>query len=366
MAIRRGRPKPWSFSGLFLPSMEWEFNVEEIPMRMLEEDPHFGTPMRHLRRKTGKPPESMLLLQMKHAFERIPDSEVKQAFVAAFDGDPDAMATLQHMRPWDLFTAAPGRPNQPHPLEYARIESLCRVADEALQAGNYRRAADAVLSQEELRSFWSDEALEALAASRTLAETVLPRLAAYLELQMSCLARVSVMEHFASPLTWACGEFAPVIQDDGRPGRHFMRYCLGLTRAKTQAAFMEIVADASEADGRLPEIATIKRWFSGCVFPPEASITPVIHALMRWITAQGQHAVAVDAIPERYLMRLFFAARRTKSAQDLAQLLLKVPSGSALLGADAAGPWAVDSYRRWVAHWQAVPASGPTQARQPC
>lgn len=129
---------------------------------------------------------------------------------------------------------------------------------------------------------------------------------------------------------------------------------------------MEIVAESAEADDRLPEIATIKRWFSGAVFPPEASITPVILALMRWRTMQKQPAVAVDAIPERSLMRLFFAARRTKSAQDLAQLLLTVPSGSALLGAEAAGPWAVASYRRWVAHWPAVPASRPTQAQQPC
>lgn len=200
MAIRRGRPKPWSFSGLFLPSMEWEFNVEEIPMRMLEEDPHFGTPMRHLRRKAGRPPEPALLQQMKRALAALPTCEARNVFIAAFDGDPDAMATLQQMRPWELFTAAPVRPNMPHPLEYARIERFCRVADEAVQAGDYRGAAVAISAKDELRIFWSDEALDALATSQTLAETVLPRLAAYLELQMSCLARTSVMEHFASPL----------------------------------------------------------------------------------------------------------------------------------------------------------------------
>lgn len=356
MLKTRGRPKPRSFSGLFLPNMEWEFRVQEIPMRALEEDPVFGTPMRHLRRKSGGPPAGVLLRQFKTAFEKHPAPEARSRFVAAFDGDPNAVAEIESMRPWEVYCLGQG--SLPYSAEYARIEKLCLAADKALFAGDYRSAATAVSLQPELRLFWRDEALDALAGAATLAETVPARLAAYLELQMSCLAKVSQIGEDASPVTWTDGEFFPVVQPDGQPGRHYMRNCMQIARVKSQGAFLAVIGDFAHSNDRLPETATLKRWCSGKVFPPLASISPVGRALLELVRARENSSIAAGSEPERCPGRLFSAARRTNAALEIAKLLVKSPAGAVLLGSEDAGKWAADSYQRWVKHWRDSPASG--------
>lgn len=368
MPLRRGKPKPWAFSGLFLPSLAWELNVEEIPLRELEADTKTGTLIRHMRRRQGQPSADLLRPQLRSSLKQAPLSQQKEVMTRALDGNAAALETVEHMGMWECVCAG-GLTAWPHPLEYARLEALSVDADKALSQHDFPTASELVRTCPELKLFWSDAALHALAASTSAKDTLAPRLAAYLELQMYCLALTSVKKLYAKPQVFTEGEFDPVIQPDGLPGKHLMRFLLRYYRQSSQKGLLDAAASCvcvcDGDDDQLPSTVTLKRWFSGQIFPPQNAVAPLLLALIKATHGHTLTSPSNTDLSTRDPKRLFLAARRVNSTVKLAGVLLNEAQNRHLLGAETGGQWAVGAYQRWVGYWQKATASQPPHALPP-
>ncbi len=342
MSLKRGRPKRMSFSGLFLPSLEWELSIEEQPMREFEEHPTAGTLFRNVRRFASVGDQRKALAKAASVIGQMPPSPLRDDLLTALAGDQDAEQRVAALGPWRMFLAGAGPSSSVYlAKEFTRVETLCVAADEALGRCDLAGAAKAVAQQPEAVAFWRHGSLEQLASSTTLEQSLIPRLVAYLELQMSCVAMASALE---SRSVLAGEELVRrLLVGRRRPGANFMRYLLDVVGARTQAELLNFAAGHLGDGEALPSEATTKRWFSGAVFPPAARIRPLALAV-----ARGSKSSAAEG----ELRLLFWCARRANSAMVWAAMLHERVGASRVLGAEDIHQWAEAAYGHWMTRWR--------------
>jgi len=341
MALKRGRPKRWSFSGLFLPSLHWELSIEEQPMREFEEHPTVGTFFRNVRRFAAVGDQRKALAKASSDFLQMQQSPLRDDLLAAFAGDRDAEQRVAEVGHWQMFLAGAGRRSWVYLAEeFSRVESFCIAADEALGRGDLVGAASEVAQQTEVACFWRHGSLERLANSVTLEHSLVPRLVAYLELQMSCVVMASVTE--SRSVNVGAELVCRLLDGRRRPGANFMRYLLEVVGVRTQAELLNFAAGHLGEGEKLPSEATTKRWFSGAIFPSAAQIKPLALAVARG--SPSTHS-------EADLTVMFWCARRAAAAMALAAMLHDRIGAPRVLGAEDGHAWAEAALSHWKTRW---------------
>ncbi|MCD2514592.1 hypothetical protein [Comamonas endophytica] len=180
-------------------------------------------------------------------------------------------------------------------------------------------------------------------------QTLAPRLKAWLELQMSILAKVSLTNGIAIASQGICGSFRNMlIGSPAKPGqtmlRHFQHFaCLG-----SLAKLKDAVADLC-AEPQFPSDATFIRWCSGSIFPAQKRFEPFLQALAQLGAEQflGQSG-------EQLLFAQFYVARRFTAVLAMADLwrCADVIATEKYVGAASPSQWAVESFEHWQHHWR--------------
>ncbi|WP_139313419.1 hypothetical protein [Rhodoferax antarcticus] len=270
----RGRPTPYQFQGLFLPSIQWEMKTEGVPWHEMENEPNeLGSLFRNLRRQDVDPTSSLTNLLPIIQAKMQPNSaaEFKSAVQAVRDGAFTDDLLMQMPGNWACFRMGADKLQSPYFDEYVTIETEVKAADVALDEGNYQRAAELVQSNANLRQYWSDENLRNLASATTPNATLSPRLQAWLQLQVSVLAKWAMRESVALQAQQNCGSLEHLLnalRDDGSaaPGAMWLRAMVRLTKAHSIAEALRLVRNETLVED-LPSEATIKRWSRGSLFP---------------------------------------------------------------------------------------------------
>lgn len=268
-----GRPTTYKFYGLFLPSIEWEMKIEGIAWYDLENEPNeLGTLFRNMRRQDVDPTHCLLSVMPRILGKMPPDIAAQfEAVVQALkEGAVTDEPSTQLPGKWAYFRMGAANSKSPFFDEYVRIEAESQAADAALYGGDFRRAAQLIQGNSSLRPYWNDAALQGLANATTHDKTLRPRLWAWLQLQVSVLAKWSMREP-AMQVQQDCGSLSDLLSglrdddDSSAPGAQWLRTMVRLTRAKSLAKMLALVR--YEADLDLPSEATIKRWSRGSIFP---------------------------------------------------------------------------------------------------
>jgi hypothetical protein len=268
-----GRPTTYQFYGLFLPSIEWEMKIEGFAWSDLENETNeLGTLFRNMRRQDVDPTHS-LLSALPKILEKMPPN-VAAPFEAAVEACIEGSSTdepfTQLPGKWAYFRMGAANSKSPFFDEYVRIEAESQAADAALYEGDFRRAAELIQGNSSLRPYWNDAALQVLANATTHDKTLRPRLWAWLQLQVSVLAKWSICGP-AMQVQQDCGCLADLLNglrddDSSAPGAQWLRAMVRLTRTKSLAKMLALVRyEADLCD--LPSEATIKRWSRGSIFP---------------------------------------------------------------------------------------------------
>lgn len=321
-------------------------------MRQFEEHARAGTFFRNMRRLSDIEGKLRSLKQISTIFREMEPSVLRDDMLAALSGDPAAERRVQAVGPWQMFLAGSGRSSWVHLAEeYARVERLCLASDTALGLCDYRRVARAVAKQREVRIFWRHGSLERLALAQTPEQTLVPRLVAYLELQMSCLAMLSTAGGQLGHSEDSNGEFSRLFETTRWPGSNYMRCLLVVSGARTQTELLDLAAEHLGAGEELPSVATVKRWFGGSHFPPAKNIKALALAISR---SKSAPSVEVN------LERLFWGARRANASMRLAGILHDRLGARTVLGAEDVHEWAASSYAHWMTHWRSQSASVST------
>jgi hypothetical protein len=268
-----GRPTTYQFYGLFLPSIEWEMKIEGIAWYDLENEPNeLGTLFRNMRRQDVDPTHCLLSVVPMILEKMTPGIAAQfEAVVQALkEGSVPDEPSTQLPGKWAYFRMGAANSKSPFFDEYVRIEAKSQAADAALYGGDFRRAAELIQGNSSLCPYWNDAALQGLANATTPDETLRPRLWAWLQLQVSVLAKWSMREP-AMQVQQDCGSLADLLSglrddDSSAPGAQWLRAMVRLTRAKSLAKMLALVRyEADLCD--LPSEATIKRWSRGSIFP---------------------------------------------------------------------------------------------------
>lgn len=280
MSVRafKGRPNRVAFSGLFLPSVQWEMKIEGVPLHELEYAAGgVGTLMRHVRRKDVSPGRivELVLKAMQDAKVDCKSHPIALALEQAKGalserGADQILASLPG--DWECFLSGmqdeSGFPSA-FMKRYVEIERNSREADAALNAGEFARAAVLVYGNPNLCSYWRDEDLESLAQASDLAESLRPRLRAWLQLQLSILAERAVRSVELVEAQKICGSWEGLMAGECvQPGRHWIRMVKDLAGAKSLPDLLRQLQRGIPDVTFLPSEITLKRWSSGSVFPP--------------------------------------------------------------------------------------------------
>jgi len=269
-----GRPTKYQLEGLFLPSIAWEMKSEGFPWHELENEPNeLGTLFRNMRRQDVDPRDSLrsILSMVQEALPSSTAAQFQAAAQAVKDGKftDDLLAQLPGN--WACFRMGTPDMKSPYFSEYVLVEAESKPADAALHEGNYRHAAELLQNNERLRRYWNEETIKGLASATTPAETLRPRLRAWLQLQVDVLAKWSTQDPVALQTQRDCGSLENLLtglRDDAQvaPGAMWLRAMTRLTKAHSLAEMLALVRKETDPS-TLPSEATIKRWSRGSQFP---------------------------------------------------------------------------------------------------
>lgn len=280
MSVRqfRGRPKKVEFSGLFLPSIAWEKKMGGLPPIEFEELPgDVGTMFRHARRKDVSTRRFADFLQelLKHPLLIAKTEPFLEALVQPDGQISDQVANqILEVLPGDWGCYLLGMRDDPdfptaHMRRYREVEVHSKAADAALAVGDFGRTADIVCDHPNLRIYWRDEVLSALAQARDLGETLRPRLRAWLQLQISILAERAVRNAETLQAQQITGSWEFLMTGDRiQPGKHWVGMVKRLVGARSVPDLLRQLQSNITNVEALPSEITVKRWGSGSVLPP--------------------------------------------------------------------------------------------------
>lgn len=321
-----GRPTKYQFEGLFLPSIAWEMKSEGFPWHELENEPNeLGTLFRNIRRQDVDPRDSLRSILSK-VHEALPSSTAAQ-FQAAARAVKDGKFTddLLAQLPGNWACFCMGAPNVKSPYfnEYVLVEAECKTADAALHEGNYRHAAELVQNSARLHRYWNEETIKSLASATTPAETLRPRLRAWLQLQVDVLAKWSTQDPVALQTQRDCGSLENLLtglREDAQaaPGAMWLRAVTRLTKAHSLTGMLALVRKETDPS-TLPSEATIKRWSRGSQFPvPSQKLETFVQRVSRRAAIADQNLTYAGAFES--VRCYYWAAQRFNSVLWFATL----------------------------------------------
>lgn len=327
------------FSGLFLPSVEWEMKAEGFPWHEMESEPgDFGTLARNLRRRDVSPQRLM-----KQAIEALKalgqDNERAITFANALEAGLHAGALESNEIADRISGELPGlwgcfiagiREEPTYPTAFMRayveIELASKRADAALVVGDFRNAAALVRADPMLNLFWRNHDLDVLATAQTERETLRPRLHAWLQLQLSVVARQAVRHPGAIQAQELCGKYSDLLTGHQiQPGVSWLRMAKRLAGAASLAQLREQLLLNSTDPASLPSEATFKRWNRGIIFPQR---TDQLRTFIERVAARGhiyRPVLAANKICDA-LVRMYVTAHRLNHVGFFASLLWQEPA----------------------------------------
>lgn len=333
----RGRPKRCEFTGIFLPSVEWEMAIEGQPWHELESHPgSVGTLFRHCRREDVS--LGQMLKTMRCAIDELePRTEAAGQLVQVFkaqisdllanpDGALQQREAIHDKWKWFLSGVAPDEHFPTYFMRrYVEVESASMDAAAAFSRGKYQRAAELIAATPSLQLFWRPQDLDALALAQSVDETKHLRLRAWLELQLSIVADRAMTSAPSTQAQRLCGAWSDLLAGEVlQPGKHWLRRAKELAGAASLSDLLQQLTAAGTATASLPSEATIKRWSSGSVFPP------VHHALGAFATRVAERAhVRRPSLSSEHardaLVRTYSAANRFRHVGIAAEVLGLAP-----------------------------------------
>ena len=346
----KGRPTKVGFSGLFLPSIEWEMKLDEIPWRELEDCPKLGTLMRNARRQDTIPN----VVKMKAAFRNLCfgdefASVQSHSLLRALDGDETALLQVEKMGFWSWFTLGQTEPFSAFSKTYVALEPACALANALLASGQFVDAASEVKKSAEISIYWRHGSLDSLARAQSVEQTLAPRLKAWLELQMSILAKVSLTNEIAVESESRCGPFMKMLTGSpAKPGKTMMQHIQQFAGLGSLAKLKDATSNFC-AERQFPSDATFNRWCSGGIFPSHKRLEPFLHAVAQLNSAKCQGKPG-----GQLLFAQFYVARRFTAVLGMAELWCRAGTGAVEqhLGASSPSHWAVESFDHWQRHWR--------------
>ncbi len=277
----RGRPTKLAFSGLFLPSIEWEMKIEGLRLHEMEAAPgDVGTLFRHLRRRDVSV-SRIAKLALSAVQQRPLESDKAKAFAETVGAVMQSGTRLSDQAadritanlpgPWGCFLLGM-RDDAEFPTvfmkKYVETEAASKEADASLALGDFATTAALVRSHPVLRFYWCEEDLDTLARAQNLSETLRPRLHAWLQLQLSIVAQGAVRNPESVQAQELCGNWMELLADDlVLPGKHWLRMAKELIGAKSLPKLHQQLLLNGTDPKTLPSNATIKRWSRGVIFP---------------------------------------------------------------------------------------------------
>lgn len=337
----RGRPKPVAFSGLFLPSYEWEMKIEGVPVHEMEHAAgERGTLLRYLRRQDASHRRiAELAISSLRALAKT-NSKVAihlEAFEALAKSDAPLTdevadrlaATLPGY--WGCFSAG-ARLNPARSLlfisTYVEIEQASVVADAALASGDYGATAEIVRADPTLQIFWCEESLQRLASAQDLRQTLSARLHAWVQLQLCVIAQASIFEADAAQALTLCGTAEKLLGGaQVLPGVQWLKMAKQLTGASSLTNVREQLLRDGTVHDSLPSEATIKRWSRGSVFPQQ---TPALQVFVKRVAERAHIRDPAVSADQAYaaLAHMYRIANRLQHTHWFALQILKNPDDS--------------------------------------
>ncbi len=272
-----------------------------------------------------------------------------QSFLHALDGDDIALCQVEQLGAWSWFVHGQTEPFSAFSKAYAELDPVCARANGLLAAGKFVDVASEILNTDAISVFWRHGALDELAKAQSVEQTLTPRLKAWLELQMSVLAKVSLNNETAVASQDICGSFRSMLTESPpKPGKTMMKHYQQFSGLASLAKLKCAVADLCD-ESQFPSDATFNRWCSGGIFPAQRRFEPFLQALAQLGSKQlrGQSG-------EQLLFAPFYVARRFTAVLAMADLWLcaGVISTEKNLGAASPSEWAVESFDHWQHHWR--------------
>lgn len=243
---------------------------------------------------------------------------------------------------WELFTATMPDDDQAWPQPFweahVHIEKACREAAAALDAGQFARAAELIAGDAQLRIYWADEPLHSLACAETIEQTLRPRIHAWLELEISILARWSLQSPKASAAERMSGPLRAFFEAEHmHPGSHWLHCAKNFTSAVSLPDLRKRLR-GEHPDECLPSLTTLKRWSCGKVFPQrDGKLTRFGQRVAA--RAHIDHPALRSAEVADVLLTLYLVARRLHTVAWIAKVVHSQPARSLRL-----------SFDRWRAH----------------
>lgn len=336
--------------------------AEGIRWHELENEPNeLGTLFRNMRRRDVDPTHSLFNV-LEVILEKMPPRAAAQFEEATRAVQADKFTDeLLALMPgnWACFRMGAAEMKSPYFDEYVLLEVEVKNADVAFHEGDYFLAAQMIQGNPELRQYWSDEVLQSLMDSRTPNETLRPRLQAWLQLQISVLAKWSIHDLKALRAQRQCDSLEYLlngVRKDGSsaPGAQWLRSMRRLTVSQTPVEMISVVRKET-ATNELPSEATFKRWNRGESFPKSSA------KLEKFVKRVSQRAALAE--PAADTEEVFesarwyhWAARRFDSMLFFAEL---THSGSAPSGGDGESHTPSTWLRAEFKRWQSVHAVQP-------
>jgi hypothetical protein len=361
-----GKPKPLDMSGCILLSPDSMMKIDGQSMRSvyieMGKESVFKGLERFLRTKPTKASPT-LRKSMKALFDEMPPSDFKSLMLSALDGDTNAGLQIEKMGLWRAFRQAfPANLNDAYVVwieHFVEIEYASVEVDALLRDAAYSRAADSVKGNPLLGLYFSEPALQRLAAATTVVDALVPRCAGMFEFLLAQVARIEVhlrRQEATDSILVGFDDLLMTHQNQTcNPGRELLRWMRSVLRAKTLNELFEMGKVSKDRPAVLDE-STLKRWASGREFPREEKFRRYIQTVL-----EKCDPVEMDAIARRVRTR-YWVARRLHKLLELVRLVLQNEHNhpgdkntiSVLLGSDSADDWVQCRYAFWKAHWENI------------
>lgn len=223
---------------------------------------------------------------------------------------------------WELFTATMPDDEQAWPQAfwdtYVHIEKACREANAALAEGQFGHAAELIADNERLRVYWGEEHLHSLACAQTVEQTLRARAHAWLELEISILARWSLQSPKAAAAERMSGPVRAFFEADVlRPGSHWLQCAKAFTTAVSLRDLRKRLL-GGHPDEYLPSLTTLKRWSCGAVFPQRDEKLTRFGQRVAERAHVDHPALRSDEVAD-VLLTLYLVARRLDTAAWIVQ-----------------------------------------------
>lgn len=356
-----GRPKPLSFSSVFLLTPESQMKLDGFSLRAAfkadGKEYLYKVFDQVMQGRWKGSPEAILRL-WKRIFSQsreLPPPDVLK-LIRALEGDSMAQAEVAAWGDWGAYRA--GVSDRLTPYQLAEV-NLCIEIEQAscdallhLQHERFGQTADAIRTEPVIRPYMNDAALLGL-ANATSPITALPaRVAGMCEFLLAQAAFLDAMTaqdrqpHDPASYADLLGD-----QQDSRcsPGRELIRWLQRLLECESLGDLLRRSTD-QRADTVIDD-STVKRWSSGAVFPSHDKLGQLVIPILRTSGVTPQTEGKLQAIELRHR-----AARRLNQILEHARRLDQLEASRGgwirMLDDTTLEAWCRRRYPTWLAHWR--------------